>query len=229
MSDNSFFREVDDAVRQDQYKALWDKYGILILVGAACIIAGVAAYKGWTYWQNRQAQDAGAKFTQAMTLESPPASDTKKAQEIFDKLAKSGPEGYQVLSRFQIAAAEAKDGKTDKAVAAYDALATDAKVDSILQGLAAIQAATLRLDTADYAQMERRLKGFTGADNPWRFSARELLGLSAYQHKNMRVAEEQFTELLGDQATPPNLRDRANMMLALIVGSPPAVSDAKTN
>jgi hypothetical protein len=229
MSDNSFFREVDDAVRQDQYKALWDKYGILILVVAACIIAGVAAYKGWTYWQNRQAQDAGAKFTQAMTLESPPASDTKKAQEIFDKLAKSGPEGYQVLSRFQIAAAEAKDGKTDKAVATYDALATDAKVDSILQGLAAIQAATLRLDTADYAQMERRLKGFTGADNPWRFSARELLGLSAYQHNNMRVAEEQFTELLGDQATPPNLRDRANMMLALIVGSPPAVSDAKTN
>jgi hypothetical protein len=229
MSDNSFFREVDDAVRHDQYKRLWDKYGILILIAAVCVIAGVAAYKGWTYWQTRQSQEAGAKFTQALTLESPPASDTKKAQAMFDALAKNGPEGYQVLSRFQIAAAEAKDGKTDKAVAAYDALATDSKVDSILQGLAAIQAATLRLDTADYAEMERRLKGFTGADNPWRFSARELLGLSAYQHKDMRVAEEQFTELLGDQGTPPNLRDRANMMLALIVGNPPAVSDAKTN
>jgi len=229
MSDNSFFREVDDAVRHDQYKKLWDKYGILILVAAACVIAGVAAYKGWTYWQTRQSQEAGAKFTQALTLESPPASDTKKAREMFDALAKSGPEGYQVLSRFQIAAAEAKADQTDKAVAAYDALATDSKVDSILQGLAAIQAATLRLDTADYAEMERRLKGFTGADNPWRFSARELLGLSAYQHKDMRVAEEQFTELLGDQGTPPNLRDRANMMLALIVGNPPAVSDAKTN
>jgi hypothetical protein len=206
MSDNSFFREVDDAVRQDQYKKLWDKYGIVVLIAAACLIAGVAAYKGWTHWQN-----------------------TKKARDMFDALAKSGPEGYQVLSRFQIAANEAEEGEADKAVADYDALSTDSKVDSILQGLAVIQAATLRLDTADYAEMERRLKGFTGADNPWRFSARELLGLSAYQHNNMRVAEEQFTELVGDQGTPPNLRDRANMMLALIVGNPPAVSDAKTN
>jgi hypothetical protein len=229
MSDNSFFREVDDAVRQDQYKKLWDKYGVLILVAAACLIVGVASYKGWTYWQGRQGQKAGAEFSQALTLESPPASDTKKAEAMFDALAKSGPEGYQVLARFQIAAAAARDGKTDKAVADYDALATDSKVDSILQGLAAIQAATLRLDTADYSEMERRLKGFTGSDNPWRFSARELLGLSAYQHNDMRVAEEQFTELLGDQGTPPNLRDRANMMLALIVGNPPAVSDAKTN
>lgn len=229
MSDNSFFREVDEAVRQDQYKALWDKYGILVLVIAACVIAGVAAYKGWNYWQTKQAQKAGAEFTRALTLESPPASDTKKARNLFDSLAKKGPEGYQVLSRFQIAAAEAQDGRTDKAVADYDALATDSEVDPILQGLAAIQAATLRLDTADYAEMERRLKSFTGPDNPWRFSARELLGLSAYQHNNMRVAEEQFTELLGDQGTPPNLRDRANMMLALIVGQPPAVSDAKTN
>jgi hypothetical protein len=229
MSDNSFFREVDEAVRHDQYKKLWDRYGIAVLVAAACLIAAVAAYKGWTYWQNRQAQAAGAEFTEALTLETPPASDTKKAREMFDALAKSGPEGYQVLSRFQIAASEADAGETDKAVADYDALSTDSKVDSILQGLAAIQAATLRLDTADYADMERRLKGFTGADNPWRFSARELLGLSAYQHNNMRVAEEQFTELLGDQGTPPNLRDRANMMLALIVGNPPAVSDAKTN
>jgi hypothetical protein len=229
MSDDSFFREVDEAVRQERYKALWDRYGIIILVAVVCVIAGVAAYKGWTYWQNRQAEQAGAKFTRALTLQTPPASDAKKAREIFAALAKTGPEGYQVLSRFQIAAAQAKAGETDKAVAGYDALATDSKVDSILQGLAAIQAATLRLDTADYAEMERWLKGFTGADNPWRFSARELLGLSAYQHNNMRVAEEQFTELLGDQGTPPNVRDRANMMLSLIVGNPPAVSDAKTN
>ena len=28
MSDRDFFREVDEAVRQDQYKRLWDQYGI---------------------------------------------------------------------------------------------------------------------------------------------------------------------------------------------------------
>jgi len=226
MSDNSFFREVDEAVRHDRYKALWDRYGITVLVLGACVIAGVAGYKGWTYWQERQSQEAGAEFTQALTLKA--GDDQAKAREAFSSLAESGPRGYRVLSRFQIASNEAKAGETDKAVASYDALATDGSVDPILQGLATVQAATLRLDSADYAEMERRLKGLIDSDTAWRFSARELLGLSAYRHNDMRVAEEQFSALLSNQATPPNLRERANMMLTLIVSGPSALS-ATTN
>jgi len=227
MSDNSFFREVDEAVRHDRYKQLWDKFGIYLIVLAAALILGVAGYKGWTYWKERQAQNAGAEFVQAMGLKL--GSEPGKADEAFEELAQDGPRGYQVLARFQIAASLAKAGEADKAVAAYDALATDGGVDPMLQGLATLQAATLRLDTADYAEMERRLKGLIEKNTAWRFSARELLGLSAYQHKNLRAAEEQFSVLLGDQGTPPNMRDRANMMLALIVSSTPAQSSSTTN
>ena len=227
MSDNSFFREVDEAVRQERYKALWDRYGIIVLIAAAALIVGVAAYKGWTYWTERQAKAAGTEYTQALTLET--GADPDKAREAFETLAKDGPHGYQVLSRFQLASADAKAGDTDKAVAAYDALATDGRVDPILQDLATVQAATLRVDTADYAEMERRLKGLVNDQSRWRFSARELLGLSAYQHNNLRAAEEQFSALLADQNTPPNLRERANMMLALIVSSTPAQSSSTTN
>lgn len=224
MSDNSFFREVDEAVRQDQYKTLWDKYGVYLIVLAAVIVAGVAGYKGWTYWQERQAQEAGAEFTQALALKGEADSESEKAREIFASLAEEGPHGYQVLSRFQLAASDAKAGETEKAVAAYDALAVDGGVDPILQDFATLQAASLRLDSADYAEMERRLKGLADSDSAWRFSARELLGLSAYRHDNMSEAEGQFSALLSDQETPQNMRERANMMLALIVGSQPAVS-----
>lgn len=227
MSDNSFFREVDEAVRHDQYKRLWDRFGVYIIVFAAILIAGVAGYKGWSFWKERESQRAGSEFVQAMVLEN--ESDPAKATKAFETLADNGPHGYQVLSRFQLAAAQAKAGETDNAVTAYDALATDGGVDPILQGLATLQAATLRLDKADYAEMERRLKGLIEGNTAWRFSARELLGLSAYQHKNMRTAEEQFSALLGDQGTPPNMRDRANMMLALIVSSTPAQSSSTTN
>ena len=227
MSDNSFFREVDEAVRHDRFKALWDRYGIYVIVLAVVLIAGVAAYNGWTYWKERQSQEAGAEFAQALALKL--GSDPEKANETFEELAEDGPHGYQVLSRFQMAATQAKAGETDKAVAAYDALATDGGVDKILQGLATLQAATLRLDTADYAEMERRLKGLIDGNTAWRFSARELLGLSAYQHKDMSAAEEQFSALVGDQGTPPNMRDRANMMLALIVSSTPAQNSPTTN
>jgi hypothetical protein len=219
---DSFLREVDEAVRQDQYKKLWDKYGILALGAAALIVVGVAGYKGWSYWQERRAQDAGAKFTQALLMED--GADAAKAREMLTALAEKGPEGYRVLARFQLAAAEAKAGDIDKAVADYDALAIDPGVDPILQGHATLQAAALRLDKADYAEMERRLQGLVDSNSAWRFSARELLGLSAYKLNNMREAERQFSALIGDQGTPPNLRERADMMLALIVGTPQALS-----
>jgi hypothetical protein len=143
---------------------------------------------------------------------------------MLNSLAQSGPEGYRVLARFQLAAAAAKAGESDKAVAEYDALAKDPGVDPILQGRAALQAAAIRLDEADYAEMESRLKGLIDSNSAWKFSARELLGLSAYRLKDMREAERQFSALVGDQGTPPNLRERADMMLALIVGTPQALS-----
>ena len=222
MSDRDFFREVDEAVRQDRYKALFDKYGIYALVGTALIVAGVAGFKGWTYWQESNAQAAGTEFSNALALED--NGDAAKAQEALSALAEKGPAGYRVLSRFQLALIDAQAGDNDKAVAIYDALATDADTDSILKGLTTIQAATLRLDTADYAEMERRLKGLIDQGSPWKYSAQELLGLSAYRLNNMLESEKQFSALLADQGTPSNLRERADMMLALIAGAPQALS-----
>jgi hypothetical protein len=224
MSDrgDSFLREVDEAVRQERYKKLWDQYGVYALGLAALIVAGVAAYKGWAYWQERQAQAAGAKFSEALTMLD--GADATKAKDVLALLAEEGPPGYRVLARFQLAAAEAKAGDIDKAVADYDALASDSSVDEILRGHATLQAAALRLDKADYAEMERRLKDLAEGNSAWRFSARELLGLSAYRLNDMREAEKQFSALVGDQGTPPNLRERADMMLALIVGTPQSLS-----
>jgi hypothetical protein len=222
MSDRDFFREVDEAVRQDRYKALWDKFGLYIMVAAALIVAAVGGYKAWSYWQEAKAKEAGTAFSNALALQD--GGQAEKAREAFAALAEKGPSGYRVLSRFQLAVSAAEAGDGEKAVALYDALSTDASTDSILKGLATIQAATLRLETADYAEMERRLKGLIDQGSPWRYSARELLGLSAYRLKNMPEAEKQFSELLADQGTPANLRERADMMLAVIVGAPQALS-----
>jgi hypothetical protein len=220
MSDRDFFREVDEAVRQEKYKKLWDQYGVYALSVAAAVVLGVAGYKGWTFWQEKRAADAGAEFSQALRLEE--SADAAKSHEILTALAAQGPKGYRTLARFQLAAAKAKEGETDQAVADYDALAKDPGVDPILQDHATLQAASLRLGKADYAEMEHRLKGLIDSGSAWRFSAQELLGLSAYRLKNMREAEKQFTALLGNEATPPNMRERATMMLALIVGAPQA-------
>lgn len=227
MTDNSFLREVDEAVRQERYKALWDKFGIYVIGLALALVIGVVAYNVWTYLKESAAETAGDEFTSALALES--SGEQDKANEAFEELAKDGPSGYRVLSQFQLASSQAKAGETDKAVEAYEALAKDRQVDAILKGLATLQAATLRLDKADYAEMQKRLDGLANGKSAWRFSARELLGLSAYQHKDLKAAEDQFSALLVDGGTPRNMRERANVMLALILSETATEAGAGTD
>jgi hypothetical protein len=222
MSDDiNFLREVDEAVRQERYKRLWDKYGFYAIGAAVVLISGVAGYQAWSFWKSQQAQNAGAEFVRALSVQ---AEDSPEARQTFAELAAQGPTGYRVLSRLQLAAAEAKAGETAKAVALYDELAQDGRVDPILQGYARIQAATLRLDEADSAEIEQRVGEIAAGDGYWRYSARELLGLAAYRAKNQAEAEKHFSRLVGDPGTPQNLRRRAEVLLALIIGSPQALS-----
>ena len=46
MSDESLFREVDEEVRQEQYKKLWDKFGNYFVALCVIIVAAVAGVKG---------------------------------------------------------------------------------------------------------------------------------------------------------------------------------------
>ena len=108
-------------------------------------------------------------------------------------------------------------------------LAKDRRVDAILKGLATLQAATLRLDQADYAEMQKRLDGLAGGKSSWRYSAKELLGLSAYQNGDLKAAEDRFSALLVDAGTPRNMRDRANVLLALIVSQTATTPDTKAD
>jgi len=220
MSDESIFREVDEALRHDRFKALWDKYGAFVLIGAFLIVVTVAGYNGWTYWQAKQASEAGERFMGALQLEE--AGKRQESIAAFQELADDGPRGYRLLSRFQVAAAFAKSGDQQGAVKAYDELAADGSLGELMQGYATIQAASLRVDEAGMDEMNERLGALANSQSPWRHSSRELLGLSAYRNGDNAEAERLFGQLLSDQTAPPNLKGRAEIMLALLVKSNPA-------
>lgn len=221
MSDSDFFREVNEAVRQEQYRRLWDRYGLYVIGLAVLFVLSVAGYKFWQYRTQSLDNQAGTTFTRAVALSKRgDKKDIAKAKAMLEKLAKTGPHGYRMLSRIELAASLAGAGKTKAAVAAYDAIANDGHVDPIFRGDATIQAATLRLPKASYAEMERRLFGLIVHHSAWQYSAHELLGLSAYRHGDMDTAQKQFNVLMMSDGTPQNMRERANMMLSLIMGLP---------
>ncbi len=51
----AFVREVNDELRQDQIKGLWNRFGNIVIAVAVLIVLGTAGYRGWEYWRDRQA------------------------------------------------------------------------------------------------------------------------------------------------------------------------------
>jgi hypothetical protein len=217
MSDDSLYREVDEAIRQDQLKKLWDKYGLAAVSGAILIVAAVGGYKAWVYWQSEQAKTAGARFVGGLTE----IQDGKQAEaaEVFTSLAEDGPSGYKTLARFQLAALYVEQGKQEDALTIYEELASDSSLGQVQKNFATIQAAYLKLDKTSFEDMRAQLDPIAVTGNQWRHSARELLGLSAYRTGEASAAERYFNVILSDQQTPASMRQRAEMMLALMIQS----------
>lgn len=210
---SELFDEVDEEVRREQFKKLWDKYSIYIVALAILIVAGVGGWRGYQYMEAKKAAEAGAAFDRAVEL-----SDQNKraeAEAAFAELAAKAPSGYRVLARLRTAAEVAS---RDKAAAAkmFDDIALDSSVGMSERDLARIRAAQLLLETTTYPNMLQRLEPAAGKDGAFRHSARELLALSSWRANDPTATRQWLDMIANDGDTPPGLRSRAEALQALL-------------
>lgn len=213
MSD--IFQEVDEEVRRERLQQLWNRYGHFAIAGCVLIVLAVGAWRGYQWWEAKQAAIASAKFDAAAQLAE--SGKFAEAQAAFADVAKDGTAGYRSLARLREAAALAeKDAKA--AVAAYDALAADASLGQPLQDLAIVRAGLLLVDTAPLAEMTRRLEPASGATAPFRHTARELLALSAWRNGDAAAVKRWSETVSNDVETPADVRMRIEVLATLAAG-----------
>ena len=209
------FHEVDEEVRREQLKKLWDRYSIYLVGLAVLIVAGIGAWRGYEYWVAKQAAAAGADFEVAMTLSE--EGKHAEAETAFARVAAEAPGGYRMLARMRAAAALAQVKPAD-AVKAFDEISADASFGTTWQDLAAVRAGMLLVDTAPLAEMRQRLEPLAEPTRSFRHTARELLALSAWRNHDVAVARRYLDMIVTDAETPPGTRARAEVLSGLIVG-----------
>jgi hypothetical protein len=210
------FREVDEEVRREQLKKLWQRYGNLLVAACVLVVAGVGGWRGYEYWQAKKAGQTAAAFEQAVQLAA--TGNHTGAEAAFAKIAVSGAGGYRVLARLR-AAGELAQTDRKAAIGAYDTLAADKNAGQVIEDLAAVRAGVLLLDSASYAQMRARLEPLTAPGRPYRHSARELLALSAWKAGDMTAARKWTDMIMTDPETPAGTRSRAQILSELIAAT----------
>ncbi len=217
MSDDSFIREVDEELRQDRAKDLWQRYGIWIIAGAIAIVAGTAAIRGYQYWTETKANASGDAFLQAMTLADQGKSD--EALAALAQLEKDGYGAYPVLARLRAATVQAEKGDFAAAIEGFDSVASDTAIPGAIRDMARLRAALLLVDHGSRDDVATRAEPLAADGNPLRHSAREALALAGWKAGDTADALKLFEQISADVEAPRNTRQRAELMAELIRSS----------
>ncbi len=149
--------DLDEQERLDELKAWWKRWGNLVLIALAVVIAATA---GWRYWQNRvatQSLEAAAvyeKLTQALQ-----ADDAKAAREAGGMLIdqyKSSP--YAARAALLLARQNVADKDLKSAQSQLEWAAANSKEPAV-KDLARLRLAGVQFDQKQYDAALKTLSG----------------------------------------------------------------------
>jgi len=217
MSDDSFIREVNEEIRQERARAIWDRFGPLLMGCAVLLVLGTGAWVGYDYWRTNTANASGDRFSQALTLANEGKND--EALAALDALEADGYGAYPMLARMRAATVLAEKGDFAGAVKEFDEVAADSSIPGAIRDMARLRAALILVDHGSQADVASRVETLTAETNPLRHTAREALALSAWKEGKFADALSLFDQIAADSAAPRNSRERATVMAELIRGS----------
>ncbi len=221
---DEFIREVDEAVRQDRWLAVWKRYNTYIVGATLAVVIGTVAGVGWRSYQESQRAADARELAGATAL----LADEKPAEAAgaFDALAERAGGGVGVVATLRAADAHKQAGDVDTKLARLDDLAKNGDAASLYRRLAELLAVQESFDGGDADTLIGEIDRAATPDNPWRASLTELKAIAEMKAGRTEEARATLEGLLDAEGTPANLARRAGELLAALGG--PIDGDART-
>lgn len=224
----AFYREVDEELRRDQMRTLFQRYGLIAIAAAVLLLVALGGFFWWEYRQQQQAERQAEQLTAIYSDIT--AGKAKEVGPRLDRLAKEGNEGYRMVALLTKAAlaAEAKDDAA--ALATYKRIAADEDAAQPFRNLALVRQTAIEYDKLAPAVVIERLKPLAIKGNPWFASAGELVALAYMKQQKPELAAPIFAAIARDEGVPAGIRTRALQMaqsLGVDVELPPAAGAVK--
>jgi len=207
---DTFLREVDDALREDQLRSLMRTRGVPI---AAAVIAGLIGLAGYLwYGEHQRAQTGSQSETFTMALDQLQAGRTQTAAQSMAPLAKDGNPGYRAAVQLVQAGIAQQQGKDADAAKAYAAVAADSALPGPYRDLATVREVAVNFDKLAPQVVIDRMKPFAVPGKPWFGSAGELVAQAYLKQGKTEAAGALLASIAKDKTVPDSLRRRTRQL-----------------
>ncbi|MEY4160020.1 MAG: hypothetical protein RLZZ136_641 [Pseudomonadota bacterium] len=209
-----FLREVDEALRQDEALALFNRHAKTV---ATVVIGGLALFAAWLGWDHyRQGQQEARAEQFVAALDQLQAGSLDKASAALAPLAKDGGDGSQVAAKLLSAGIAAEQGHTLEAASQFGQIAADTHAPQPFRDLATIRQIALQFDSMKPEAVVAALKPLAVPGKPWFGSAGELLGIAYMKQGHNDLAGPLFAAISRDKTVPETIRQRSRQMAGLL-------------
>jgi len=214
------FREVNEELRREQLKKLWQRFGKYVIGAAVLIVLAVAGYQIVQGIQARQSAESGDRYQAATDLYFD--GEFAAAEAAFLALAEDGYGGYPTLARMSAAGVRAEQGNVAGAVELLDQVIADNGTEPALRDAARIRAAYFLVDTASLAEIRQRVEPLSAEGSAYRIVALEIMAVSAIQAEEYDLALDWVIGMANDPLASQATNARATSLFSYILANRPA-------
>lgn len=208
----ALIREIDDAVRQDDMRNFWTRYGLWV---AGIVVVALVAFGGFLLWQDhsrKQADATGEQFARIIA-DAPTGKVDQAALQSLENASQPGYRAGALLTKAALSV-ERKDYKS--AITTYGAIAADDGLSQPYRDLALVRQTALEFDSLPPQAVIDRLAPLAKADNAWFGSAGELTALAQIKLGKRDAAGKLFAEIASSRDVPRTIQTRAVQMASLL-------------
>jgi hypothetical protein len=196
-SDDLLFREVDEEVRAERLRQLWQRFGSWIVTLCVAVVLGTIGYEFWHNRLTSQNQEATSQIL--FGQEALQRNQFATAQQRFAAV-QSGQDEIQQLAKLQQAIAAQREGKQERATVLYRELATSATAEPI-RSYAALQVSNWQ--------------AFPTGKEAFSAMASERRAVELLNQNKAKEAGEILTKALEDVALMESQRTRLSLLLEI--------------
>ncbi|ALE15907.1 hypothetical protein AMC99_00597 [Altererythrobacter epoxidivorans] len=212
--DDVLMREIDDAVRQDEYARLAKTYGRPLLV---LLVVGLIAFAGYLFWDS-QREGKMEEQSEALVgaLDQLDAGNLDSAAQQAAALAANSEGGAWASARLIEAGVAMEQGKNADAVKIFAEVAGNEDAPAALRDLARIREVAANYDNMKPDDVIAKLKPMAVPGNAYFGSAGELVAMAYLEKGDRKQAGTLFGEIAKSDDVPETLQSRARQMAGLL-------------
>jgi hypothetical protein len=205
-SSETFIREVDENLRRSQAEEFFQRWGKLLIAALVLLLIAVG---GYLWWQSRQREETAAQSEQlAAVIQDVTAGNVRAADARLTQIAAQGGD-YGGLAQMTAAALALQTGDRAKALATYQAVASDKGQPEAVRAVALLRQTALEFDGMKPESVIARLQPYAQPGNPWFGTAGEMTAMAMLKQNRRTEAGRLFGQIAADKSLPESMRSRA--------------------